>query len=97
MAEQRGKRLTWEEPPAARRGSGQVSHADVARKLKARPGEWAVVSTYSNSRTSGSIASAIRSGQSTAYLPVGDFEAVSRTVEGEHRVYARYTGGKSDV
>lgn len=96
MAE-RSKRLTWEEPPPARRGNGRVNHADVARKLKARPNEWAIVNTYPNSRTSGAVASSIRTGQVTAYLPRGAWEAVSRLVDGEHRVYARYVGGVKDV
>jgi hypothetical protein len=92
-----GKRLTWEDPPPPHRRADQVSHADVARKLKARPKQWAVVSTYPNSRTAGATASAIRAGRVTAYLPVGEWEATSRTVDGEHRVYARYMGGAKDV
>jgi hypothetical protein len=34
----------------------------------------------------------IRSGVQAPYRPSGSFEAVARTVDGEHRVYARYTG-----
>lgn len=95
MAE-RSKRLTWEEPPPARRRSHQVNHAEIARKLKARPGQWAVVSAYPNSRTSGATASAIRTGRVTAYLPVGEWEATSRTVGDEHRVYVRYLGSNHE-
>lgn len=90
MAER--KRLTWEDPPAPHRRAEQVDHAEIARKLKARPGQWAIVRKYSNSRTAGATASSIRIGRVTAYLPVGDWEATSRTVDGEYRVYVRYVG-----
>jgi hypothetical protein len=39
-----------------------------------------------------SSAQAIRSAKLAAYGPAGAFQAVARTVQGEHRVYARYVG-----
>lgn len=77
-------------PPQATTGS---RHAEIAAALKQRPGEWAVVRRTDTANKSGAAAQAIRSGRLRAYAPTGAYEAVARTVDGEHRVYARYVGG----
>lgn len=85
------ERLTWEEPPPVGQGV-RTSYEDVARKLRARPGQWAIVAQYDKSRTAAGVANNIRKGISRHFRPEGHYEAVGRTVGGEHRVYARYVG-----
>lgn len=88
--------IRWEEPPAPTRwGMPVANHADVAAKLRERPGRWAIVSVYSTHVSALSVAYQIRSGKLAAYRPKGAFEASARTVDGEHRVYARFVGDAS--
>lgn len=84
------------EPPPKRVRVTWGRHADVASKLRAKPGEWAPIGTYNSSQTAASIARQIKRAVLSAYMPAGSFEAVSRTVDGESRVYARYVGEKTD-
>lgn len=84
-------RLTWEEPPPVGYGI-RASYEEIARKLKARKGEWAVIGMYDKSRTAAGVANNVRKGISRHFRPEGYFESKSRTVDGEHRVYARYVG-----
>jgi hypothetical protein len=81
--------VQWEAPPP-RRG-GRVHDWDaIAKELRARPGEWALVAVCTNQTTAASTARYIRDGK---YKPMSaGFDATSRTVDGEARVYARYTG-----
>ncbi|MER6360074.1 hypothetical protein [Kitasatospora sp. NPDC001527] len=74
-------------PPAA-----ESKHSRIAAALRARPGEWAVVQRATTIARAASAAQAIRSAKLAAYGPAGLFQAVSRTVDGEHRVYARFVG-----
>jgi hypothetical protein len=64
----------------------------IAAKLRDRPGEWAHINTYTTPGSAASCAQQINSGRLAAYAPAGSFEAKSRTVDGERRVYARYVG-----
>lgn len=45
-----------------------------------------------SSRSAGGMAYGIRQAKLQAYAPAGTFEARARTVDGEHRVYARFVG-----
>ena len=65
-------------------------HGEVARQLRARPGEWAVIDVYGSQASAAGVAYQIRMGGYSAYQPRGAWEAVSRLVDGENRVYARY-------
>jgi hypothetical protein len=86
--------LTFEEPPATSRTPGKRGkHTEAAQELRSRPGEWAIVSVYGTGGSSSAMARHIASGYVAAYQPPGAFEATSRTVDGEARVYARYVGG----
>lgn len=67
-------------------------HLEAAAALRERPGEWAVIKTTPTSQAARSAATHIRTGLLAAYRPARSFEATSRTVEGEHRVYARFVG-----
>ncbi len=87
--------ITFEEPPQPRKGGGSVLHAQAAAALRARPGQWARIGTYSNSGSASSMVQTIRMARTRAYEPAGAFEAVSRTVKGVHGVWARYKGGET--
>ncbi|MBA2951458.1 hypothetical protein [Streptomyces himalayensis] len=87
--------IRWEEPPRVHSypGGGRGRHAEIAAQLKERPGEWAKVLTFASSETARSMAYSIRyAARLAAYRPAGAFEAVSRKVDGETCVYARYVG-----
>jgi hypothetical protein len=73
-------------PPPA----GTSKHNHIAEELRARPGEWAVVQRKTSTARAASAAQAIRTGRLRAYAPAGAFEAKSRKVGDEYRVYARY-------
>jgi hypothetical protein len=83
--------IVFEEPPRleAYRWS---SNLDAAAQLRERPGEWARIGAYSTGTSARSMAQSIKTGQRRAWAPAGAYEAISRTVDGEHRVYARYVG-----
>lgn len=68
-------------------------HAAIAAQLRERPGDWAHILTLPATNSANSMAYAIRNGNLGAYTPAGAYEAKSRTIDGERRVYARYVGG----
>lgn len=87
--------LRFEDPPAARRNRVDPLAADLT-ELKQHRNRWAVIATYpkhDNGAASG-MAQAIRQGKTEACAPRGSFEAVTRTVGEELRVYVRYIGGE---
>lgn len=73
----------------SRRGKG-LRHHLIAAALRARPGEWAFVGTYTKRNAASTIATRVVRGQLAAYLPPYAYDAVSRTVDGEYRLYVRY-------
>lgn len=80
--------LVWENPPEKTNKPGK--YAGLAAALKANPGKWAVVRTYTSGegKRAWGFAGAIRSGK-FADLRDG-FESVARTIDGQVRVYVRY-------
>lgn len=90
-------RIRFEEPPAKANGPvGKTKHERVADKLKKRVGDYALIGHYSTPGSANSIAHMIRRARCDAYAPAGSFEAVSRRVDGEYCVYARYIGSDGD-
>ena len=85
--------VIWEDPPGPLR-TGSVSHLGVAQELRDNPGRWGIVKVHGKAQDSSSMANTIRKGVTGAWKPAGAFEAAARTVNGEHRVYARYVGEK---
>lgn len=67
---------------------------DAAKALRANPGQWALVKVGSTAQAARNAAHQIRHGRIVAYQPAGQFDATSRTVSGEHRVYVRYVGAQ---
>lgn len=87
--------LTWEEPPGTGAWAAGIrgKHAQVAAQLKEHPGQWAKIPVTGGPVTARNMAYQIRKGEMAAYKPPGAFEAVSRTVDGQTCLYARYVGG----
>lgn len=71
--------------------SARADLSAIANQLRARPGEWAHIGTRASAGSARQGAYQVR-GRNEAFAPAGAFEAASRTVDGEHRIYARYVG-----
>ncbi len=86
--------IVWEEPSFPESdGRVQVPRWQVeAGELRSRPGDWALLCTKRSRSAAKSMAHDIKTGVLRAFLPAGSFTAVSRKVDGEFRVYARYVG-----
>jgi hypothetical protein len=91
--------IRWEEPPT--RGPGERGHhigwAELGPVLVARTGEWALVVTYDKPEPARSMAYLIRKGRVAKLAALGRFEATSRKVDGEYRIYVRFMGGGPDA
>jgi hypothetical protein len=84
--------LIFEDPPGQYRRRSRTDHAAIVKELKARPGQWAIVSTHPSGAAAYIAANRLRCGFPAAYRPAGAFEAVGRSVGGEFRLYVRYVG-----
>ena len=87
--------MVWEDPPRAtgRNAIASARYAEMARILREAPDRWAVIAVFDKHdyRSAPALASNIQRGHLAAFREPG-FEAVSRTVGDEARVYARYVG-----
>ena len=87
--------IVWEAPPPSRQGQGggRPSRMDpLAAALRTRPGEWALAYQCEASNVASRRMYGITRGIAASFRPAGAFEATSRKVDGEYRVYARYVG-----
>jgi hypothetical protein len=85
--------IKWEDPPPDGRST---QWSEVTDQLRARPGSWAIVAVRRSIGSASDICEKFKTArQSPAFAPAGSFEAVTRKVDGEYRVYARYLGGES--
>ncbi|MFJ9644988.1 hypothetical protein [Streptomyces sp. NPDC101206] len=84
--------ITFEPLPRATQKGQWGINAVIAAHLRHRPGEWAHIDNKATRASAASTAYLIRTGGLRAYTPTGHYEATSRTVDGEYRVYARYIG-----
>jgi hypothetical protein len=85
--------IEFGEPPPPSSGVGHC-HAEIARQLRDRPGDWALVLRG----VRGSYGTSISKGRLVPYQPAGSFEAVCRTVDSKNRlfdIWARYVGDPS--
>ena len=84
--------VTWADPPLITKGRYSTRWREVAKQLRARPNEWAMVASAAPPST----ASHIRTGKLAAFSPAGHFEATARRgpdLPANRRiVYARYVG-----
>lgn len=83
--------IRWEDPPASK-GMAVHDWPAIGAQLVAAPGKWALVAVCPNGATAGSTARHVRDGKYDSLRDLGVFEAKSRTVGGEYRVYARFVG-----
>lgn len=87
--------IKWEDPPAdARRNDW----APIAAELRAHPMKWAMIAARKTIGPASDISEKVKGARPTSpkfFQPPGSFEAVTRKVDGEYRVYARYVGGES--
>ncbi len=82
----------WENPPPdakGRNGKSLITHELIASRLRGRPGHWALIHTTS---APSAIPRNITLGRIRAYAPAGTFQAVSRRVGDEFRIYVRFVG-----
>jgi hypothetical protein len=79
------------EPPAEPIPNTEICE-EFAEKLKANMGEWALIGKCKTPGAANQRAYMFRHGQQKGFEPSGSFEAESRTLLGEHRVYVRYMG-----
>ena len=85
--------IQWESPPPRGRGRPIVDWDTIAAALKTDPERrWVRAGAYVSRASAATMARLINTGKIAALARVGTFEATSRTVDGEFRVYVRYTG-----
>ncbi|MFJ4828434.1 hypothetical protein ACIP79_00610 [Streptomyces sp. NPDC088747] len=84
--------VRFEDPPAPRRGVPRADHKAAAEELRGLPGMWGFVTAYQAQSAAAQAASNIRNGDAQAYQPKGAFDATSRTVNGEYRLYVKFIG-----
>ena len=92
--------IRWEDPPAEH-GNARPKpskYQPIADALRARPGEWAVVTERRTPGSAGGFAAHIRTG-GTPFGPAGQFEAktIGPAQGSTCKVYARFVGGEADV
>ena len=87
--------LIFEDPPYAARGPQSSSPIKPwLDRLRDNPGKWARYPEPFAGTSGNAVAFAIRGGQRYR-LTAGEFDAVTRTIDGSKYLYARYVGGES--
>lgn len=79
--------ITWETPPNTSIGR-PARYVHILNTLRNRPNEWARLEVP-GLKTQSSLATSINQGRIKGSEPAGSFEAVTRTVDGETRLYVR--------
>jgi hypothetical protein len=91
------REIAFEDPPArtTSRGNGSpcLVWREVAAELTRRPGKWAKVAVLDCALAAGQYAVRVRNGSIEALAEFGRFDAKSRTVKGERRLYVMFLGG----
>jgi hypothetical protein len=85
--------IQWAEPPPSRSHAKKeaTKWTRIADELRRKPGAWAHVENKPNGHRAAQTANLISVGKYSG-MPAGQFEAVSRQVDGQFRVYARFVG-----
>lgn len=86
--------IRWEDPPSATAATRRGYWVPLLEPLMDQPKRWAIVATKETQSNASSTAANLRF--RVVKVPPGRWEFVSRTVDGEHRVYARYLGPDED-
>ena len=87
--------IVFEDPPAPCRSwrlPQRIDWTAVGKTLSEQPERWARIAVLDDVTKAGRYAHRIRYGLVEGLQPYGVFEARARTVDGEHRVYARLVG-----
>ncbi|MEU0133362.1 hypothetical protein ABZ172_04875 [Streptomyces sp. NPDC006296] len=83
------------EQPASSLIRGAAQRTAVAQAMATRPGEWVLLGQWNNPGALRQMAYCLRNGLPGRQMFGPRFEAESMTMLGEHRLYARYVGGRS--
>lgn len=86
--------IVWEDPPVTAGGFGGINWGDVLAPLKDYPGRWALVHTGDPKKVRTKASNLTRGNVARGRVEPSEWEFVSRTVDGEGRMYARYLGPK---
>lgn len=68
---------------------GVAEMKEIAEILRSNIGEWGLIGKSSSANAASTRAYDIRHGVQPGFSPAGSFEAESRTIFGEFRVYAK--------
>ncbi len=82
-------------PPRPARGPrGDIPHADIVARLKAKPRTWAKIDLPDDMDTKSRrrFASNINKAVIVHYRPAGAFKAVTRTIDGATSLWIQYVG-----
>ncbi len=85
--------IRWEDPPIVQAGR-PYRWVQVLIPLMDHPKRWAVVETRDSNEKARSTVNSLKHGRFK--IPPGRWEFTNSTVDGEHRVYARYLGPDED-
>lgn len=90
------REIVFEEPPrtSCAPSGPPIVWREVASVLTCRPGEWARVAVLDNALSAGQYVVRVRKGSIEALAEFGRFDAKSRTVKGERRLYVMFLGGE---
>jgi hypothetical protein len=89
--------IRWEDPPQTAKPTTGPTLADptlvaFADTLRANPYRWAVYPRPLTNGSANATARAIKTGVRETFAPAGTFEALTRMVDGQRRLYVRYVG-----
>lgn len=83
--------LKWIDPPPSSSIIRTPSWVEWIEGLNRFPGRWALIAIVDTQGKAGGAALRIRRGSKDFGIMRGDYEAVSRYIDGDYHVYARYT------
>jgi hypothetical protein len=92
--------IKWADPPLQRGGQQPADRTadqwhDATEELRAHPFRWGIIAEFEESGKAQGLAADIFHGRYPSFVPLCEFEAVSRKQRDASRVYARYVGQPS--
>lgn len=83
--------IVWETPPTSQSGPRQLDLVEFAQALRERPGEWARWPRPITGNAASAAATRVNAGFGV-FGDRGNYEAVTRTVDGQRIAFVRYIG-----